>query len=104
VIDAQRGEFYLAGYEISAAGAKEIAPLKIVPAADVESRARAGEVLVGPEVTQWFASGKTLFPSATMLARLARDRDDFSVGDKLEPVYLRTTNFVKAAPARNWSP
>jgi len=104
VIDAQRGEFYVAGYEISAAGAKEIAPLKIVTAADVESRARAEEMLIGPEVTQWFASGKTLFPSATMLARLAGDRDDFSVGGELEPVYLRATNFVKAAPARHLSP
>ena len=30
VIDAQRGEFYLANYEISADGVKEIEPLKIV--------------------------------------------------------------------------
>ena len=96
VIDAQRGEFYLATYEISAAGLEEIAPLKIVTATEVESRADAGEILIGPEVTRWFPSGKILFPSATMLAKLAASRNNFSDGGWLEPVYLRETNFVKA--------
>ena len=35
VIDAQRGEFYLAGWEISAAACAEISPLQIVPASAV---------------------------------------------------------------------
>src|SRR5208283_1583336 len=35
VIDAQRGEFYLAAWEISGARRKEISPLKIVPAAEL---------------------------------------------------------------------
>ena len=100
VIDAQRGEFYLASWEISAASLEEIAPLKIVTAAEVESRAVAGEILTGPEVTKWFPSGKILFPSATMLATLAASRTDFSDSGKLAPIYLRETNFLKAAPAR----
>ena len=100
VIDAQRGEFYLAAYEVSADGAKEIAPLKIVALAEVESRARAGEILIGPEVACWFAAGKILFPQAATLATLAERRSDFSAGEKLEPVYLRETNFVKAPPRR----
>ena len=100
VIDAQRGEFYLATYEVALDGWKELTPLKIVMAEDVEARAEAGEILIGPEVTRWFAAGKVLFPSAVTLAILASRRDDFSPGEKLEPVYLRETNFVKSPPAR----
>jgi len=100
VIDAQRGEFYLATFEISAAALKEIVSLKIVSAAEIETRATAGEILAGPEVTSRFPSGKDLFPQAAMLATLAAHRADFVAGEKLEPIYLRETNFVKAPPAR----
>jgi tRNA threonylcarbamoyl adenosine modification protein YeaZ len=100
VIDAQRGEFYLATYEISAAGVKEVAPLKIVAAVEIEARVGAGEILTGPEATRWFPAGKILFPQATMLATLAAQRTGFVAGEKLEPVYLRETNFVKAPPRR----
>jgi len=99
-IDAQRGEFFLAVYEISADGAKEVGPLRIVPAATVDARAAAGEMLAGPEATRWLTAGKILLPSAMALAKLAARRNDFSPGEKLEPVYLRETNFVKAPPAR----
>ena len=99
VIDAQRGEFYLATFDISADNLKEIAPLKIV-AAEVESRANAGEILIGPEVTRWFPNGRTIFPDAAMLAKLAATRNNFNAGEKLEPVYLRETNFVKTPPGR----
>ena len=100
VVDAQRGEFYLATYEISAAGVQEVAPLKIVAAAEIALRAGAGEILTGPEVTQWFPAGINLFPQAAMLATLAARRTDFVAGERLEPVYLRETNFVKAPPGR----
>ena len=100
VIDAQRGEFYRAAFEISETGVKEIEPLKIVPAAEIETRAGAGEILIGPEVTSRFSSGKILFPEAKTLAARAAQRTDFVAGEKLEPIYLRETNFVKAPPAR----
>ena len=92
VIDAQRGEFYLSAWEISAAARKEITPLKIASAAEIEALKTAGEICVGPE------AGKVLFPSAAMLAQLASPRADFVSGEKLEPIYLRETTFVKAAP------
>jgi tRNA threonylcarbamoyl adenosine modification protein YeaZ len=100
VIDAQRGEFYLATFEVSAENVKEILPLKIVAAAEIETHAGAGEILTGPEVTRWFPSGKVSFPQATMLATLAVKRTDFVDAEKLEPIYLRATNFLKAPPAR----
>jgi tRNA threonylcarbamoyladenosine biosynthesis protein TsaB len=100
VIDAQRNEFYLAAYEISAAGWREIEPLRIVTRAEVESRAGADEMLIGPEVTRWFPNGRRVFPRAAMLGQLALSRSDFVAGSKLEPIYLRETNFVKAPPSR----
>jgi tRNA threonylcarbamoyladenosine biosynthesis protein TsaB len=95
VIDAQRTEFYLATYEIASDGWREIAPLKILPLAEVQSRAAGGENLVGPEVTKWFPRGRILYPRAATLAELALHRNDFVPGEKLAPVYLRETNFVK---------
>ena len=97
VIDAQRNEFYLSGWEISAAERREVSPLKIVPAAEIEARKATGEICVGPE------QARILFPAAAMTARLAAGRTDFLAGEKLAPVYLREAAFVKAAPAaRNY--
>lgn len=100
VVDAQRNEFYLARYEISPAACREIEPLRIATLVEVQAREASGEVLIGPEVTRWFASGKIIFPSAATLARLAAARSDFVAGEKLEPIYLRVTAFVKAPPLR----
>jgi len=100
VIDAQRGEFYLATFEVSAGGWREIAPLKIVTLAEIEPHAEANEILIGPEATRWFPAGKNLFPRAATLAGLAAGQRDFVAGEELEPVYLRETNFVKSPQAR----
>jgi tRNA threonylcarbamoyl adenosine modification protein YeaZ len=100
VIDAQRNEFYLGPYQIAADGWREIAPLKILPQAEVQSRAEEDEVLIGPEVTRWFPGGWTIFPRAAALAELASSRSDFVPGERLAPVYLRETTFVKSPPHR----
>jgi tRNA threonylcarbamoyladenosine biosynthesis protein TsaB len=94
VMDAQRGEFYLAGWEISESARAEVSPLKIVAAADIAARKSAGEMCVGPEME------RALFPSAAMVAWLAAGRTDFVAGEKLEPVYLREVSFVKAPAGR----
>jgi tRNA threonylcarbamoyladenosine biosynthesis protein TsaB len=98
VIDAQRNEFYLATYEISADGWREIEPLRISTFAEAQGRADAKEILIGPEVSHWFPDGRTLFPRAATLAEMAAGRNDFVAGEMLEPVYLRATNFVKTPP------
>lgn len=100
VIDAQRGEFYLAGYEVRDGAAKETLPLKLATLAEVLERESAGELMVGPEATRWFPHGRTIFPQAAMLAQMGSRRTDFAAGEKLEPIYLRETSFVKAPPAR----
>jgi tRNA threonylcarbamoyl adenosine modification protein YeaZ len=102
VIDAQRDEFYLATYEIAADGWREITPLKILSLAEVQSGTGADGILIGPEVTRWFPAGRTIFPRAAALAQLAARRNEFIPGEKLEPIYLRETNFVKTKAARGF--
>ncbi len=99
LVDAQRNEFYLATYEISADGWNAIGPLRIVTAGEIQSRPGAREIAIGPEATRWFPGGRTIFPRAAALARLAVGRDGFVAGEQLEPIYLREMNYVKA-PAR----
>jgi tRNA threonylcarbamoyladenosine biosynthesis protein TsaB len=93
-VDAQRGEFYLATWEISDRCRREIAPLRIVAAAELAARKAAGEICAGPEME------RRLFPSAATVAALAGQRADFLPGERLEPVYLRETRFVKAPLGR----
>jgi hypothetical protein len=99
VIDAQRNELYRALYEISPDGCKEIEPLRIAPASEMQSRASADEIWVGPEATRWLPGAKVLFPLAATLGRLAVGRNDFARGENLSPIYLREANFVKAPPS-----
>lgn len=91
VADAQRGEFYLAEWEISADKRVETGPLRIVAAAEMAGRT---ELTVGP------VAEKIMYPAAAMIATLAGGRQDFVPGEQLEPIYLRETTFVKAPPVR----
>jgi tRNA threonylcarbamoyladenosine biosynthesis protein TsaB len=100
VIDAQRQEFYLADYEIVPDGRRQLAPLRLATLAQMRERAAAGDRLVGPEVTRWFPKGQILFPSAARLGEIVAKRNDFVAGEKLEPIYLRETTFIKAPPTR----
>ena len=94
VIDAQRGEFYQSGWDISAAGCREVSPLKIVPGTEIAACKAAGEICLGPEME------RVLFPAAATVARLAAARGDFVPGETLTPIYLRETSFAKAPAPR----
>lgn len=100
VIDAQRGEFYLAGYDLSSEARREVEPLHLASSAEVQARHQSGGTLIGPEVTKWFPGSRVLYPRAATLGRLARGRTDFVPGEELKPIYLRETQFVKAPPSR----
>jgi len=97
VINAQRNEFYLATFEISASGWCESEPLKIVARAEVESRAGRDKIIVGPGAAEWFSGERNIFPRAGCLAQLAARHATDVAGEKLEPIYLRETAFVKAS-------
>jgi tRNA threonylcarbamoyladenosine biosynthesis protein TsaB len=99
-VDAQRNEFYMATYEVTAVGWRETGPLHLAPFAEVQRLAGAGQQLAGPQLTEWFPSARNLFPDAAALCRLAAGRDDYVAGEQLEPIYLRPTAFVKAPPPR----
>ena len=98
VIDAQRNEIYMAGYEIAADGWREIEPLKILSPAEIKLRSDEGGIFIGPDATRWFPGGRILFPRAAMLAEMAAHRGDYAAGETLEPIYLRETNFAKVSP------
>ena len=100
VIDAQRGEFYVAVYELDADRYREVEPLKIVSQADIRGRELLGETLIGPEIKKWFPGGREIFPRAETLAKMAWTRKHFVSGEQLEPIYLRETSFVKAPKPR----
>jgi tRNA threonylcarbamoyladenosine biosynthesis protein TsaB len=94
-IDAQRGEFYLASYRLTAAEIYPLEPLRVASFKEVEALSKSGALLVGPEMDRWFAGARVFFPDAGMLAMLATGRDDCISAEELEPIYLRETNFVK---------
>ena len=100
VIDAQRHEFYLASYDLSAVARREIEPLRLATAEEVRARVQAGGTLIGPEAAGFFPGSRAIFPRAATLGRLAWGRTDFVPGEALVPIYLRPTQFVKAPPPR----
>ena len=100
VIDAQRNEFYLARYEIAAAGWHELEPLRLASMDETQAKVKTDGFVIGPEVTRWFPAAHVLLPDASVLGQLAAARTSFLPADKLEPTYLRETSFVKAVPPR----
>src|SRR6266478_7072897 len=77
VIDAQRNEFYLAQYNLSEKGWSEQQPLRLATLAEVQQIERAGQTLIGPEVTKWFPGARIVLPRAAVLGQLGLRRNDF---------------------------
>jgi tRNA threonylcarbamoyladenosine biosynthesis protein TsaB len=100
VIDAHRNEFYFASYEMSASERRTVEPLRLIALDEATARCARGTTLVWPDLLGRFPGSRVLLPDASALALLATTRPDFVSGDKLEPVYLRETSFVKASPPR----
>ena len=100
VIDAQRNEFYIATYDITAVGWRQTTALRLATLAEVRLCEGGQELLAGPEVTKWFPGARILYPRAATLAQLASQGTDFIAAEKLEPIYLRETSFVKAPPRK----
>jgi tRNA threonylcarbamoyl adenosine modification protein YeaZ len=100
VIDAQRGEFNLAIYDLSAAERRLIEPLKLASRDEAVAAARSGARMIGPELGNGLPQAEPVFPRAGMVARLAAGRCNFVPGESLEPIYLRPASFAKAPPPR----
>jgi len=101
VVDAQRGEFYTDQYELSIEGCSETGPLRLVTRAEVELLGSKGEMVAGPEITGWFPRARNVFPRAAIVGGIALSKQNFTAGEKLEPIYLRETSFVKSPLVRS---
>jgi tRNA threonylcarbamoyladenosine biosynthesis protein TsaB len=99
-VDAQRGEFYLAGYELGPAGWRETESLRLASGGELERRLREGAKVVGPDIPVRFTGVRPSYPDARVLARLAAGRSALRPAEVLEPIYLRPVSFVKAPPPR----
>jgi len=100
VIDAQRGEFYLANYDLTSTQWREVQALRLASRPAVTEAEKEGYLVIGPEVLKWFTNGRTIFPCAAILGKLGINESKVVPGEQLEPIYLRATTFVKAPPAR----
>jgi tRNA threonylcarbamoyladenosine biosynthesis protein TsaB len=98
LIDAQRSEFYCARAELAEA-APLVESLRIVGLEEARSLP-AGTLFVEPALLELFPNARALCPDAAALGKLASARSGFVSAEKLEPVYLRPTCFVKAPPPR----
>jgi tRNA threonylcarbamoyladenosine biosynthesis protein TsaB len=95
-VDAQRGDYYLANYEVSDVGAVAQTTLRIVPRAELEATSAAGELLLMLENLPAVPGARTLFPTAADVAVVAAGAAAIGEGGSLEPIYLRAVSFVKA--------
>jgi tRNA threonylcarbamoyladenosine biosynthesis protein TsaB len=99
-IDAQRNECYLANYELTSTERRPVRPLRLGSLDELRAAALAPGLLVGPEVTKWTENGRILMPQAATLAQLIDTAVASVPANRLEPIYLRETTFVKAPPPR----
>ena len=109
-IDAQRGEYYAARYDVDDEQPILVEPLRLATRTEIESRVANGETIVGPDfhvafpsVIQTFLTPDIFPHAARLLRRLAIDQREVA-GNDLEPIYLRETTFVKAPAARPVKP
>lgn len=104
VVDAQRRELYVAGYELRDTGWDRVEELHLATVESLHQLPdRTAWQWLGPEVTRWFADGRVLGPSAVHVGRLALAANP-APPEGLEPIYLRPTQFVKAPTPRFTEP
>ena len=101
-IDAQRGDFYLGGFELAADEWIKSEALRIVSSDEIVRRIRAGRTVVGPDVVLESLGGRLAFPAAGDVMSLGVDKFQWVEASTLQPVYLREPGFVKAPPSRSF--
>jgi tRNA threonylcarbamoyladenosine biosynthesis protein TsaB len=101
VLDAQRGEFYMAAYDLGGQTTTCCEPLGLVSREMVQTVLDKGGCVAGPEISKWFPSGLELFPDAVTLGLMAAREQKYISGEQLEPIYLRAITFVKAPTPRH---
>jgi tRNA threonylcarbamoyladenosine biosynthesis protein TsaB len=100
IVDAQRNEIYWAAFELTDQECLSLQPLRLATPDEAKSKIEEDDLVLGPEVKKWFPQGQMLQPRASQLGMLAQNRNNFVAAEKLEPIYLRETVFVKAPKPR----
>ena len=103
-VDAARGEFYLAKFELGADGFRNLEPTRLAKRSEFEALLESEQPIIGPSLAEKYPKASGRFPSAEFVGRLAARRADFIEASELEPVYLRKVDFVKAPPLREIPP
>ncbi len=96
VVDAQRGEFYCADYDVENGGFKCVKELSIIDFNTIDKT--TNRILTGTDIK--IKNAVQLTPDAKSIYRLSINNKNFVTGEKLEPIYLRQISFVKAPPSR----
>lgn len=99
-VDAARGEFYLAKFELVESGVENLEPTRLAKRDEFEALLESGQSVIGPSLAGKYPAVTEQFPSAEFVGRLATQRAEFVEASELEPVYLREVDFVKAPPLR----
>lgn len=99
-IDAMRGEFYAAEFQLDGERWKQLNDLRITTRAELEALQATGKKVFGPDLQKAFPSAQPLYAQAGIVAELAARRGDFKPANELEPIYLREVSFVKSPPTR----
>jgi tRNA threonylcarbamoyladenosine biosynthesis protein TsaB len=97
-VDAQRGEFYLAGFDGGTDDVRTIAPLRIVEGAVIRELLAREARVVGPDLAEAMPAVVPRWPCARWVARLASSSGGMVAPEKLEPIYLRLPAFAKSVP------
>lgn len=100
VVDAQRGEFYLAEFRLEESGWRREGETRLAGLEDVRGRQSDGVRLMGPEPRSALVEVEHWEPDAAAVAVQAAGWASPAEPGALEPIYLREVDYVKAPPAR----
>ena len=103
-VDAARGEFYVAKFELGDEGIKSLEHTHLVKRREFEQFLNREPRIMGPSLEKNFSAANNRYPAAKQVGIIASLSANFTEASELEPVYLRQLDFVKAPPLRNIPP
>jgi tRNA threonylcarbamoyladenosine biosynthesis protein TsaB len=99
-INAQRGEFYHACFALTDTQVRSVIALHITSREEFLRRASGETIWCSPDLVANLPTAEGVYPDAAVLGLLAVNRAGEVSESELQPIYLRETSFVKAAPSR----
>ena len=104
-VDAARGEFYIAKFELGDTGIKKIERTHLIKRREFELLMSSQQMIMGPGLEKNFSAASDRYPAAKDVGGIASVKKvNFIEASELEPVYLRKLDFVKAPPLRDIPP